>query len=152
MFADIAEARCSKQGIGDRVQYDIRVAVAGEATRMRDFDSAEHDWTRAGEGVNVEAGPRAGREPAGQPLLGSVEIGRKRQLFESGVAFDRRDLHVGGANDGGFVGGGGAYPLLISRAKSGKLECLRRLHAREGRPIDGIAQGLLHARERVADR
>ena len=42
MRADVAETGGAKQGIGDRVEDDIGVAVAREAATMRDRDPAEH--------------------------------------------------------------------------------------------------------------
>ena len=45
----------AKQGIGDRVEDDVRVAMAGKATIVRNGDAAEHDRPFAGEGVDIEA-------------------------------------------------------------------------------------------------
>jgi hypothetical protein len=40
MFTDIAQARRTEQGIGDCVEDDVRVAVAGEAAFVRHLDAA----------------------------------------------------------------------------------------------------------------
>src|SRR5262249_53151998 len=40
--ADVTEAGCAEQGIGQRVQHDVRVAVASQPARMLDADTAEN--------------------------------------------------------------------------------------------------------------
>ena len=43
MLADVAETGGAQQGIGDRMEDDVGVAVAGEARGVGDRDAAEHD-------------------------------------------------------------------------------------------------------------
>ena len=74
MLADIAKPGGAEQGVGDRVEDDVGVAVAGKAARMGHGDAAEHHRAFAGEAVNVEAqaGPR--HQTRGKHRLGPGEI------------------------------------------------------------------------------
>ena len=74
MLADIAKAGGAEQSVGDRMKDDVGVAVAGKAAAMRNLDPAKHDRAFAGEGVDVEAHAGARTKPAGEPLLGALEI------------------------------------------------------------------------------
>ena len=76
MLADVAEAGRAEQRVGDGMEDDVGIAVAGEAAAVRDCDAAEHDRPFAGEGVNVEAHAGARDQPAGQPLLGALRSRR----------------------------------------------------------------------------
>ena len=58
MLANVSEPGCAENGVGDGVKDDVRVAVTGKASRMRNGDTAEHDRAVAFECVNVE--PHAG--------------------------------------------------------------------------------------------
>ena len=51
--ADVAEAGGAEQGVGDGVQHDVGVAVAGEAARMLDADAAEQERPAGFEPVGV---------------------------------------------------------------------------------------------------
>ena len=92
MLADVAEPGCAEQSIGDRMEDDVRVAVAGKAARVRNRDAAEHDRTFAGEGVDIiaHAGSREKREAriasARSQSAGVVSFS------SNGIAFDRRHL------------------------------------------------------------
>ena len=77
MLADIAEAGGAEQGIGDRVEHDVGIAVAGEAAVVRHLDAAEHDRAFAGEGVNVEAHAGA-RRSAGPRAIARRARSRRR--------------------------------------------------------------------------
>ena len=47
--------RRAEQGVGDGVEHDIGIAVAGQAAVVRDGDPAEHHRAVAGKGMDVEA-------------------------------------------------------------------------------------------------
>ena len=55
MLADVPETCRAKQSVSDRVEDDVRVAMSGKPTRMRNLDPTHHDRSLAGESVNVEA-------------------------------------------------------------------------------------------------
>ena len=69
MLADVAEPGRAEQRVGDRVEDDVGIAVAGESARVGNRDAAEHHRAVAGEAVDVEAdaGPRD--QPRREPLL-----------------------------------------------------------------------------------
>ena len=55
MLADIPQRGGAEQGVGNRVKRDICVAMAGQASRVRDRRTAEHDRPFAGKAVNIES-------------------------------------------------------------------------------------------------
>ena len=152
MLADVTETRGAEQGVRDRVENDVGIAVTGEAAGVRHFDAAEHDGAFAGEGVDVEAHAGAGNEPAGEPLLGTAEVGRRGDLLERGIALDGSDPHPRGANHGRFVGGGGASPAVVGGAQRIEAEGLWSLHAGKPGAVDRIGELRAGACQRIADR
>jgi hypothetical protein len=151
MLADVAETGGAEQRVRDCVKHDVGVAVPGKTAAVRHLDAAEHDRSFTGEGMDVEAHARSRRKPASEPLLGAVEVRRESQLFERGVAFDRRNLHAGGAKDGRFIGGRGARPALIRRFDRGQPKRLRGLDSRKPRAVDWRFERVANAGERVTD-
>src|SRR6187397_156335 len=55
MLADVAKAGGSEQGIGDRVEHDVGIAVACKSAVVGDLDPTDHHRTLAGKGVHVKA-------------------------------------------------------------------------------------------------
>src|SRR4051794_36053655 len=151
MLADISKAGSAEQSVGDGVEHDVGVAVTGKAAAVRHLDAAEHHRPLAREGVDVEAhaGPRA--ETTSEPLLGPFEIGGQGQLRERRVALDSRDLHARGTKHGRFIGRGWSSPALVRGPKAVHPKRLGRLNAREAAAVDGVADGLAEASERVSD-
>ena len=77
MRADIAGAAGGQQGVGQRVQPDIGIGMAGEALPMRDRDAAKRHVVARFEGMHVIA--IAGADvrkcfQSGKPLIGHCEI------------------------------------------------------------------------------
>ena len=137
MLADVAEAGCTQQSVGDGVEDDVGIAVTGEAALMCDLHSAEHDRSRASEGVDVEAHARSGRQPAGEPLLGAIEVGLDGELLQRRIAVDGGDFHPGRAKHRSFVGWRLARPLIVCGFERAKAEGLRGLYPDHARAFHG---------------
>ena len=94
MLADVAQADGAEQRIGDRVQNDVRVAVALQPRSCGTATPPSVIGPRSCEGVNVEAhaGPRHSR-PANHCSARAKSAGASASRVE-----DRRrrsDLHTG---------------------------------------------------------
>ena len=140
MLADVAQPGGAEQGIGDRVEDDIGIAVAGQAALMRNFDSAHHQRAFAPERVDIEAKACALRHSRGEPLFGALEIGLGGDLLEQRIALDGRHRQPGGARNRGFVGRRGRAPVLIGIAKWDCAKGLRSLNADYSLPVDRFAE------------
>lgn len=105
---------------------------------MRDLDPTEHDRSLSGEGVDIDAQARSGAETTCKPLLGALEITRQGELFEGWITFDSCDLHAGGTNDRGLIGGRGAGPAFIGGPQPIQSERLRRLNSNYSSSIDEL--------------
>ncbi len=88
MLADVAKPRGAEQGVGDRVEHDVGVAMPGEAARVGDGNPAEHDRAVAAEGVDVEAHAGARGQAARQPVARREQSRRRSNLVERGIAVD----------------------------------------------------------------
>ncbi len=55
VLADVAEGRGAQERIADRMQEDIRVAMAQEALLVRDLDAADDELAPRDELVDVES-------------------------------------------------------------------------------------------------
>ena len=111
MLADIAEAGGAEQCVGDGVEDDVGIAVAGEAAVVGDGNPAEHDRPVAGEGVDVEAHAGARHDQArAQDRFGPLAIGGGRQLVEHRIALDDRHLQSGGTHAPSIRRSGWARP------------------------------------------
>ena len=78
MLADVAEAGGAEQGVGDRVEHDVGIAVPGEAAGVRHCDAAEHDRAVAGKGVDVEAHAGARRRAGRRAIARRARSRRAR--------------------------------------------------------------------------
>ena len=79
MLADVAEAGGAEQGVGDRMEHDVGIAVAGKAALVRDRDAAEHDRARRRRRRGRRSPCRcAAIRRAGEPLLGARRNRRRR--------------------------------------------------------------------------
>src|SRR5689334_21278170 len=98
------------------MENDVCVAVTGKTAWMRYFHAAEHDRTFAEESMDIETHSRAWTQAAGKPLLCSVEIRRRREFVERGIAFDGGYPHSCCANGGCFVRRCSSRPARVSLA------------------------------------
>ena len=114
MVADVAGAERAQDRVGQRVEDDVGVAVAGKALVVRDMDAAEPELAAGGEGVDVEAEADARAE---QRRLGAEEVGLEGQLLQRRIALDDGDREAGGARDLGVVGRLAAGPGAHGRAR-----------------------------------
>ena len=55
MVADVAQRERAEDGVAQRVDGHVAVAVGDQAARMRHLDAAEHDVVAVAEAVDVEA-------------------------------------------------------------------------------------------------
>ena len=60
-------AGCPQQGVGDGMEDDVGIAVAGQPAFMRYGNPADHDRPFAGKGMDVEPHSGAGNEPGAVP-------------------------------------------------------------------------------------
>jgi tRNA-dihydrouridine synthase B len=150
MLADVAEAGRSKQSIGDRVEGDVGVAVAGEAARVRNGDPAHHDGPFTGKSVDVEAHSGARRETAEQRGFRPAEVCERGQLVEGGIAFYGSNPHSRGAHYGRLIGRSSTRPAFVRFAQWLQPEGLRCLDAHHCAAVDRIAQHVPGSGERVA--
>ena len=100
MLADIAQAGGAEQCIGDGVEHDVGIAVAGETAIMRDGNPAHHDRPFAGKGVDVEAHAGRGDQPrAGQIASARVQSAACVSLSSIGSPSTDATSASGGAHD-----------------------------------------------------
>ena len=64
MIADIAGADRAEQRVGERVEGDVGVAMAGEAAVVRDADAAEPELLAAAKAWTSKPMPVRGDQPA----------------------------------------------------------------------------------------
>ena len=138
MIADVAGAERAQNRVGQRVEGDVGIAVAGKALVVRDMDAAEPELPAGGESMDVEAEADARAE---QRRLGAQEVGLEGQLFERRVAFDDRHLDAGRARDLGVVGRLAADPFPVGTMNRVEAERLRRLHPHQPLPRHRFAIG-----------
>src|SRR5690242_1720887 len=81
MRSDIAVRECTKNSIGQRVQCDVRVRIAGEGLRVRDTDPTQHYMIARTESMDIKArtGPYVTKHD-GLRRLSAREIFRCGQL------------------------------------------------------------------------
>ena len=84
MLTDVAKSRRAEQRIGDGMQDNVGVAVAGEPAGVRHRDTAQHHRAFAGESVDVKAHAGARDQAAGQPMLGAIEVGWRVSFSSAG--------------------------------------------------------------------
>jgi hypothetical protein len=152
MLADITEAGRTEQGVGNRVQDYVGIAVPGKAALMGNGNTAQRDRPGAGERVDIETHARARSEPPSQPLLGPREICWRSQLFERRIAFDGSDFHPCRAQDCGFVRRRTIGPQSIGSAQGIELERLRSLNPDDICPVDRFVESAVHLGQSVANR
>ena len=63
MLADVAQSGCPQQCVGNGMEDDVGIAVAGKPALMRNLNSAHHQRPLAGECMNVESHPGPRNEP-----------------------------------------------------------------------------------------
>ena len=102
MVADVAGAERAEDRIGQRMEDDVGIAMAGKALVVRDADAAEPELPSGSEGMDVEAEADARAE---QRRFGAAEVRLPGQLLERRVALDHRDRQAGRARDLGVVRG-----------------------------------------------
>ena len=154
MLADVAEPGGAEQGVGDRVEHDVGVAVPGQAAIVRDFDPAEHDRARRRQ--------RHGRRSpmpvrltmrAGQPLLGAGEVGGGGQSCRASRSpSTAATFSPAATQDRAFVGRRAPGHFAIRVAQSLGVERLRGLDPDQAGAIDASPSVPRRLRERVADR
>ena len=153
MLADVAEAGGAEQGVGDRMENDVGIAVAGEARARAGLatppsmigPSPAKAWTSKPMPV------RGDRRPASHCSARSKSAG-SGELVEGGIAVDGGDLHAGGAKHRGLVGRE-APPdqLAYGPAERSEPERLRRLDADEAGSVDELVEAFVR-RERACRR
>ena len=105
MHADIARADRSKQRVGQGVETDIGVGVAGEGMVMWDFDAAKANMVAGGKRVHVEALPDAHiAAPRRDQPLGGSEILCRRYFEIVFTAGDEQRRHSRRLRHRGVVG------------------------------------------------
>ena len=82
VVADVAFTGRAEQRVGDRMQCDVRVAVADQSALMGDTHAAKPQVMAKAEGVDIEAQAGPADHLAGDPLLRLDQILFKRQLFQ----------------------------------------------------------------------
>ena len=128
MIADIAGAERAEDRIGDRVEHDIGVAMAGEALVVRDLARrrATAPLRRRRHGRRSRSRPGASSRRASARR----EIRLVGQFLQGRIAFDHRHRQARRAGDLRIVGRLAAGPLPRGRGRS----------RRSGRPA-GSARG-----------
>ena len=152
MLTDVAERGGAEERVGDRVQDDVGIAVAGEATRVRDRDAAKHQRPFARKSMDVEADAGSGHEAGSQPLFCPGEIGRRGDLFQGRVAGDCSDAEPRSPGDGCLVGRRRSRPTPVGAADRREAESLGCLHPNHARPVHIILDPVARPGERVANR
>ena len=74
MLADIAKTRRAQQGVGNRVKYDVGIAVTCQSAVVRNGNAAHYEWAFARKGVNVEANSGARDKPRLEHRFGARPI------------------------------------------------------------------------------
>ena len=98
-------ASAPRMRVGQRVQADIGVGMAGELLRVRNTHAAEHDMIAGREGVHVDAAAGAHVAKACELRgLRAREILRVGDLDIARLAFEHGDLHAGPFGERGVVG------------------------------------------------
>ena len=80
MLADIARADGAQDGVGQRMQADIRIGVADQAMIVGDGDAAKHDPLARPKTVNVKAVTHPDIHTRGEQLPGAMQIGFRRHF------------------------------------------------------------------------
>ena len=144
----------AEQRIGDRVEHDVGVAVAGEAARRGEwrFRRASPGLRRRRRGRRSPC-PVRGDSARRRAIARRGEVGGRGQFFERRIAFDRGDAHPGGADHAGLVGRGGARPVDHRRRASAASRNACGVWTRTS-PVrsTGSSSCLAGAGQRVADR
>jgi hypothetical protein len=96
MLANITLAERAQDGVGQRMQAGIGIAVPFEAVTVRDFHAAQDDMIAGGEAVGIEAHTGSCfahiRE---KEAFGCAEILSRRDLEVGFLAFDGDDAKAG---------------------------------------------------------
>ena len=101
--AQVAEAGGTQQGIGDGVQHDVAVRVAGEPGGARDLDATQAQAHLGTERVAVVAeADTDGRR--GERLFDAAQVVGQRHLEVRGFTGDRMNGDSTGLEQGGLVG------------------------------------------------
>ena len=151
MLADVAEPGGAEQRVGDRMEDDVGIAVAGQAAVVGDGDAAHNDRPVAGEGMDIEPHAGARDEARLEHLLGALEIGLAGQFLQRCIAGHRGDGEAVGAGDRSLVGRGIAGPLLVRGQQGIAAESLRGLDADGAGTVDRLAQGVARAGQGIGD-
>jgi hypothetical protein len=86
--ADIAFDRGAQKRVGDGMEDDVGIAVAGETLVMRHLDTAHHDRSFAGKGVDIEAHSGPHCHPRGLKRFRPLPVGWASELVEHRVSVD----------------------------------------------------------------
>ena len=119
MGADVAVAERAIDRVGERVQADVGVGMAGEARVVRNAHAAEPDVVAGREGVDVEALADADvSRRVEQPRFGGAEVFHGRHLHVRRIAVEDIGLMSRPGGDRRVVGqavdaGGGGAPVRV---------------------------------------
>ena len=140
--AEVAQPGRAEQGIGQGVECDVTVGMAGQTRRARDLDPAQAQRRARPERVAVMADPGPGRTPRHQDARHPIEIAGERHLEVAWIAGDDMDLDATGFEEGGLVGervGAVGREAPIRLAQDVAADALWRLCRAQVAPVDGAS-------------
>ena len=151
MRTDVAFADRAQHTVGESMEKHVGIAVPGKTAIVRDLDAAQPELLAQGQGVDVEAEPRAGRQRLAR--LGAGEIVGQGDLLQGRVARHGGDCMTGSAGNLRVVGGVAVVgPGAVGGEDVGKPERLRGLHTDETVASDRVAQRAIGMGKRVDNR
>jgi tRNA-dihydrouridine synthase B len=128
MVANVAAADRAENGIRQRVEHHVGVAMARKPLAVGNEDAAEPQFLTRRKGVNVEAEADSRDHESG---LGTREIGLEGQLLQLQISLDNGDGESGRARHLRIVRRLAAGPGAVGPADRVEAECLGRLNAHE---------------------
>ncbi len=155
MPADVALAERAIDRVGDRMQRDVGVGMAGELLLVGDEHAREPNAAALGERVDVEAlADSRFCRPRAEPRFGLGQVLHRRHLEIVGVAVEHVDGDAHPLGDGGVVGEIGAFGAPVRGENEVELEGLRRLHGAQRRAVGSADDPTLGVDllDRVGDR
>ena len=140
MHADIAGADRPQHRVGQGVETDIGVGMAGQARVVRDLDAAYANLVTSGEGVRVESLPDANiATPRRDQPLGRSEILRRRYLEIVFAAGDHQRRQSRRFRHCGVVGQLAPRRGAMRRKDRLEVKALGRLRTPQRRPVYGLS-------------